>query len=121
MWVVWCGGGEIVFTNIVTEEFLRALAESDEFELIRQVQEYYGDYYAVNPALYHLNLFDTRPLHELQGRWGAKQTRAFQRNVQGIISSLLALKKRPVIRYSRNSELCHATATAVDVCIRPPR
>lgn len=108
----------IFFTNILPEEYLKQLADADEFELIRQVQEYYADYFAVNPNLWHLNLFDTRSLHEPQNQWSSKQNRAFQRNVTGIVSNLLSLKKRPVIRYSRQSELCHYVATAVNKTIR---
>ena len=35
---------------------IKSLAEADEFECVRVVQEYYADYLAINPHLYSLNI-----------------------------------------------------------------
>ena len=35
---------------------IKTLAEADEFECVRVVQEYYADYLAFNPHLYSLNV-----------------------------------------------------------------
>lgn len=48
-----------VFSNIVVEEKLRALAEADERSVVKQVQEFYADFYAINPDLFTLNLGQT--------------------------------------------------------------
>jgi vacuolar protein sorting-associated protein 45 len=44
------------FTNFVEMDDIKSLAEADEFECIRCVQEFYADYLAVNPHLYSLNI-----------------------------------------------------------------
>ena len=38
---------------------IKSLAEADEFECVRVVQEYYADYLAINPHLYSLNIPST--------------------------------------------------------------
>jgi vacuolar protein sorting-associated protein 45 len=35
---------------------IKSLAEADEFECVRVVQEFYADYLAINPHLYSLNI-----------------------------------------------------------------
>ncbi len=47
-----------VFSNMlsvsVSSEYLNALATADAFSVVKQVQEFFGDYYAVNPDLFTL-------------------------------------------------------------------
>ena len=38
---------------------IKTLAEADEFECVRVVQEFYADYLAINPHLYSLNIPNT--------------------------------------------------------------
>ena len=38
---------------------IKTLAEADEFECVRVVQEFYADYLAINPHLYSLNIPST--------------------------------------------------------------
>ena len=45
-----------VFSNIVTNDKLEMLAMSDEHEVVKQVQEYYFDFYAVNSQLFTFGL-----------------------------------------------------------------
>ena len=35
---------------------IKSLAEADEFECVRVVQEFYADYLAINPHLFSLNI-----------------------------------------------------------------
>jgi len=49
----------IFFSNVVVEEKLRQLAEADERSVVKQVQEFYADFYAVNSDLFTLNLGQT--------------------------------------------------------------
>jgi len=58
--VVWCG---TVFSNIVSQDQLRQLAEADERSVVKQVQEFYADYYALNPDFFTLNLPKTYVRH----------------------------------------------------------
>ncbi len=83
---------------------IQRLAEVDEFEVVRTVHEFYGDYLAVHPDLFSFNL--TYPHYPLFGEspslWDAN---TFQRTVEGLVSVLLSLKKKPLIRYEKNSPL----------------
>lgn len=44
------------FTNFVEMSDIKSLAEADEFECVRIIQEFYADYLAINPHLYSLNI-----------------------------------------------------------------
>jgi hypothetical protein len=52
----------LFFSNIAPDYALNEIAQADTHDAVRQVHEFYGDYYAVTPALFTLNLFHTRPL-----------------------------------------------------------
>ena len=103
------GEYHLYFANVAPRAQLRELAESDDLEVVRQVQEFYADFVPVNDALFTLNqrqslrLNTTRPTADL-----------LRRNVDGVLSSLLALKVQPVtIRYSSASTVAKAIATEV--------
>ena len=42
----------IFFTNIVSQELLRRIADADHLAVVKQVQEFYGDYYAIGNDLF---------------------------------------------------------------------
>ncbi|KAJ1970414.1 vacuolar protein sorting-associated protein 45 [Dimargaris xerosporica] len=94
----------VYFSNVLRKSAIEELAEADENELVRELQEYYADFLAINPDLYSLGMTPRAyPLYDGNlFTWGA---RAFQRSLQGILSILLSLKKRPLIRYERNSRM----------------
>uniref|UniRef100_A0AAQ4QZX2 Vacuolar protein sorting-associated protein 45 n=1 Tax=Gasterosteus aculeatus aculeatus TaxID=481459 RepID=A0AAQ4QZX2_GASAC len=46
----------IYFSNVISKSEIKALAEADEQEVVAEVQEFYGDFIAVNPHLFSLNL-----------------------------------------------------------------
>ena len=103
------GEYHLYFANVAPRAQLRELAESDDLEVVRQVQEFYADFVPVNDALFTLNqrqalrLNTTRPTADL-----------LRRNVDGVLSSLLALKVQPAtIRYSSASTVAKAIATEV--------
>eukprot|EP00761_Pharyngomonas_kirbyi_P008048 gb/GECH01008059.1/.p1 GENE.gb/GECH01008059.1/~~gb/GECH01008059.1/.p1 ORF type:complete len:565 (+),score=149.91 gb/GECH01008059.1/:1-1695(+) len=91
----------LFFSNILTEEQIREIALADENELVFTVQEYFADYLAVNRDLFSLDLPSVSKL--IAPRWDSD---LFWRIYDGVLSSLLSLKKRPLIRYSSRSELC---------------
>lgn len=93
------GAYYIYFSNIIAKADVKILAEHDEQEVVKEVQELYMDYLAVNPYLFSIGL----PVCMNEGNWIAG---ILQRTVQGIISVLLSLKKCPVIRYQANSKPC---------------
>ena len=55
------------FTNFIEMSDVKSLAEADEYECVRVVQEYYADYLAINPHLYSLNLPNTYQV--LKNQW----------------------------------------------------
>ncbi|XP_044028010.1 vacuolar protein sorting-associated protein 45 isoform X2 [Siniperca chuatsi] len=46
----------IYFSNVISKSEIKALAEADEQEVVAEVQEFYGDFIAVNPHVFSLNL-----------------------------------------------------------------
>ncbi|KAK9885906.1 hypothetical protein WA026_013780 [Henosepilachna vigintioctopunctata] len=89
----------IYFSNIIAKADIKLLAEHDEYEVVKEVQELYMDYLAVNPHLFSIGL--PNAIKDLT--WDSF---ALQRSVAGVVSVLLSLKKCPVIRYQANSKLC---------------
>jgi vacuolar protein sorting-associated protein 45 len=86
----------IFFSNIITEDLLNRLARADEHEVVRQVQEYYAEFMAINEDFFHLGLENSL----VSGAGGG-----VDRNAQGILSLLLAMRKRPSqIRYQSSSD-----------------
>ena len=90
---------------------IKSLAEADEFECVRVVQEFYADYLAINPHLYSLNIFNT--CHSRRFEWDEAVLR---RTVQGLVSLLLSLlKKNAAIRYQKSSSMAAALADKLAV------
>ncbi|KIW00775.1 uncharacterized protein PV09_07755 [Verruconis gallopava] len=102
----------LYFSNIVKKSALERLAEADDHEVVRAVQEHFADYLVINPDLMSLNL--TFPQRRIWSNspdmWN---TDSLQRTTEGIIALLLSLKKKPLIRYARNSLLAKKLATEV--------
>ncbi|KAK6622685.1 hypothetical protein RUM43_008527 [Polyplax serrata] len=102
----------IYLSNIISKADIKILAESDEQEVVREVQEFYGDYLAVSPHLFSLGI--SCIYKELS--WNSNY---LQRSVQGITSVLLSLKKFPIIRYQGTSDMAKRLAEGVrDVLTR---
>ncbi|KAM9970538.1 hypothetical protein ACTFIW_008487 [Dictyostelium discoideum] len=88
----------LFFTNTISKVSLDEIAKADEQDVVSEIQEYFGDFFAVNPDTFTLNL--PGMLTKKSPRWQGDVGRV----VDGLFSSLLALKKKPVIRYSSNSD-----------------
>ncbi|XP_076464978.1 vacuolar protein sorting-associated protein 45-like [Babylonia areolata] len=96
----------IYFSNVISKQDVKILAEADDQEVVREVQEFYGDYIAVNPHLFSLNIV------------GCSQNLTWvpahlSRTVQGLTSVLLSLKKCPMIRFQNSSEMARKLAESV--------
>ncbi|PMD28352.1 Sec1-like protein [Hyaloscypha hepaticicola] len=106
------GEYNIYFSNVIKKSSLERLAEADDHEVVRAVQEHFADYIVVNPDLFTLDLGFPR-----QRIWSSNpdmwNTDALQRTTEGIIGVLLSLKKKPLIRYEKNSLLSKKLATEV--------
>ena len=109
------GEYHIFFSNICGDDTLRYLAEHDPKEVVREVNEYFADYFVVNPDCFHCDIEHSLALSEPRAGWssGRGQKAAFKRALQGVVSSLLSLKIKPTIRYAANSDLALKFAHAV--------
>jgi vacuolar protein sorting-associated protein 45 len=95
----------LFFSGILSTGLLRLIAEADEFELVKQVQEFYGDFLPVNEDLATLNCHYTIAMTAAAGTARAADfAQLYDRSRQGIESLLLALKRQPrTIRYQASS------------------
>ncbi|XP_051527223.1 vacuolar protein sorting-associated protein 45-like [Myxocyprinus asiaticus] len=96
----------IYFSNVISKSEVKALAEADEQEVVAEVQEFYGDFIAVNPHLFSLKLQGVSRGHS----W---EPSVLPRVTQGLTSVLLALKKCPMIRYQLSSDMSKRLAESV--------
>lgn len=97
------------FSNIVKKSALERLAEADSLEVVKSVQEHFADYLVINPDLMSLS-FDTKIWSTSSDQWNQD---SMARTTKGVIALLLSLKKRPLIRYQKNSLLAKKLATEV--------
>ncbi|KAF1351649.1 vacuolar protein sorting-associated protein 45 [Lizonia empirigonia] len=106
------GEYNIYFSNIIKKSSLERLAEADDHEVVRAIQEYFADFFVINPDLMSLNL--GFPDHRI---WGTSpdswNQNSLQRSTEAVLALLLALKKKPLIRYQKNSLLAKKLATEV--------
>ncbi|KAL4899711.1 hypothetical protein BDW74DRAFT_163181 [Aspergillus multicolor] len=102
----------IYLSNIIRKSSLERLAEADVHEVVRVVQEHFADFLVINPDLCSLNLGypNQRLWANSPDVWNAD---ALQRTTEGVIATLLSLKKNPLIRYEKNSLLAKKLATEV--------
>ncbi|RDW83934.1 Sec1 family protein [Aspergillus mulundensis] len=102
----------IYLSNIIRKSSLERLAEADVHEVVRVVQEHFADFLVINPDLCSLNLGypNQRLWANSPDVWNAD---ALQRTTEGVVATLLSLKKNPLIRYEKNSLLAKKLATEV--------
>ncbi|KAF2024432.1 vacuolar protein sorting-associated protein 45 [Setomelanomma holmii] len=106
------GEYNIYFSNIIKKSSLERLAEADDHEVVRAVQEYFADFLVINPDLMSLNL--SFPNHRV---WSTSPDSwnqdSLQRSTEAVMALLLALEKKPLIRYQKNSLLVKKLVTEV--------
>lgn len=106
------GEYNLYFSNVVKKSSLERLAEADDHEVVKVVQEHFADYIVVNPDLFTFDLMFPR-----QRIWSNNADTwnmdALQRTTEGLIALLLSLKKKPLIRYQKNSLLAKKLASEV--------
>ncbi|XP_075983974.1 vacuolar protein sorting 45 [Anticarsia gemmatalis] len=101
----------IYFSNVISKADIKTLAECDEQETVREVQEVFADYLAVDRHLFSFNIVGC-----LHGRsWNQHH---LQRCAQGILAMLLSVKRRAVVRYEAASEPCARLAERVRDLLR---
>jgi vacuolar protein sorting-associated protein 45 len=102
----------LFFSNIVPSDMLARLARLDENDLIMQVQEYYADFMAINEDFFHLGVENSLSLSSSTRTLESGQV--FERNMNGVLSVLLSLKRRPSqIRYQAASEVARRMASDI--------
>ncbi|KAK8058516.1 tRNA uridine 5-carboxymethylaminomethyl modification enzyme [Apiospora phragmitis] len=106
------GEYHLYFSNVAKKSALERLAEADDHEVVKSIQEHFADFLVVNPDLFSLNL--TLPQQRIwSGTPDMWNTDALQRTTEGLSAVLLALKKKPLIRYEKNSLLAKKLANEV--------
>eukprot|EP00937_MAST-01D_sp_MAST-1D-sp2_P002826 g2826.t1 len=103
------GEYHLFFSNIVPNGLLQELAMADEREVVRQVQEYYADVNTVGTNLFELGLPQSLMLCLPPVNAGEKD-RVFRRHIDGLVSVMLALQRRPIVRYQAASALARQLA-----------
>ncbi|KAJ1676285.1 vacuolar protein sorting-associated protein 45, partial [Spiromyces aspiralis] len=102
----------LYFSNILKKSMIELLAEHDEGELVREVQEFYVDYLVVNSHLFHFGMTpESMPIYMAGHEWN---TTALERCTQGLGSVLLSLRKKPTIRFDANSSMSRKLAEEVN-------
>jgi vacuolar protein sorting-associated protein 45 len=97
------------FSNIVKKSALERLAEADDHEVVKGVMEYFADFLVINPDLCSIRL-PARLFSSSPELWNQD---SLSRTTEGVVALLLSLKKKPLIRYEKNSLLCKKLATEV--------
>ena len=101
------------FSNIIKKSSLERLAEADDHEVVKSIVEYFADFLVINPDLCSLPL-STRVFSSSPELWHQD---SLSRTTEGVLAMLLALKKKPLIRFEKNSLLCKKLATEVRYAI----
>ncbi|KAG7882689.1 hypothetical protein KL938_003112 [Ogataea parapolymorpha] len=102
---------DIFFNNSVSNSKLERLAESDDLEMISKVVEIFMDYLVVNKAFFVVPNIVSPYGPLVRDSWDPS---AFDQSLQSLMSLLLSLKYKPVIRYETNSKMCAKLANAVN-------
>jgi len=102
------GEYHIFFSNIMRDSMLPKLAEADEHEVVQSVQEFYADFLAINADCVSLGMHSIAHMGS-----GMMAQPTFDRMQSGVVALLLALKKRPLIRYQGRSEMAMRVAESV--------
>ncbi|TYJ46416.1 hypothetical protein E1A91_A02G119500v1 [Gossypium mustelinum] len=104
------GEYHLFFSNMLKDTQIHLLADSDEQEVVQQVQEFYADFIAVDPYHFTLNM-PSNHYYILPAVVDPSNLQHFcDRAVDGIGAVFLALKRRPIIRYSRASDIAKRIA-----------
>lgn len=97
---------------MIRKSTLERLAEADDHEVVRSVQEHFADYIVINPDLFALNLGFPKQRLWSNGpdSWNPD---SLQRATDGVVAALLSQKKKPLIRYEKNSLMAKKLATEI--------
>lgn len=104
------GEYHLFFSNILKITQIQVLADSDDHEVVQQVQEFFADFSAIDPYHFSLNMHMNH-IYMLPAVIDPQTSQSFcDRAVDGLAGVFLALKRRPVIRYQRTSDIAKKIA-----------
>ncbi|KAL4556499.1 hypothetical protein LXL04_039154 [Taraxacum kok-saghyz] len=104
------GEYNLFFSNMLNTTQLHILADSDEHEVVQQVQEFFADFVANEPYHFSLNT-PSNYMYMLPAVIDPPNLQNYcDRIVDGVAAIFLAFKRRPVIRYSRTSDIAKRIA-----------
>lgn len=104
------GEYNLFFSNMLNTTQLHILADSDEHEVVQQVQELFADFVAIDPYHFTLNT-PSNHMYMLPSVIDPPNLHNYcDRIVDGLAAIFLAFKRRPVIRYSRTSDIAKRIA-----------
>ncbi|KAL0369312.1 UNVERIFIED_CONTAM: Vacuolar protein sorting-associated protein 45, partial [Sesamum calycinum] len=104
------GEYHLFFSNMLKDTQLHNIADSDEHEIVQQVQEFYADFVAIDAYHFTFNIASNH-MYMLPAVVDPSSLQQFcDRVIDGIAAIFLALKRRPVIRYSRTSDIAKRIA-----------
>lgn len=104
------GEYNLFFSNMLNTTQLHILADSDEHEVVQQVQELFADFVAIDPYHFTLNT-PSNHMYMLPAVIDPPNLHNYcDRIVDGLAAIFLAFKRRPVIRYSRTSDIAKRIA-----------
>ncbi|KAJ9567068.1 hypothetical protein OSB04_003034 [Centaurea solstitialis] len=104
------GEYNLFFSNMLNTTQLHILADSDEHEAVQQVQEFFADFVAIDPYHFTLNT-PSNHMYMLPAVIDPPNLHNYcDRIVDGLAAIFLAFKRRPVIRYSRTSDIAKRIA-----------
>ncbi|XP_076947414.1 vacuolar protein sorting-associated protein 45 homolog [Bidens hawaiensis] len=104
------GEYNLFFSNMLNTTQLHILADADEHEVVQQVQEFFADFVAIDPYHFTLNT-PSNHMYMLPAVIDPPNLQTYcDRIVDGLAAIFLAFKRRPVIRYSRTSDIAKRIA-----------
>ncbi|KAK1924702.1 Sec1-like protein [Papiliotrema laurentii] len=121
------GGYWLYFSNTLSKTQIEEMATVDEFEVVKEVQEYFADYLAQYHSHFSLTpaaladggdeppnppLYLPPPMHTPPS--------VVSSHLRAILGVLLSLKKRPVIRWERMSQAGRKLAVEVQAAMQHP-
>lgn len=121
------GSYYLYFSNTLTKSQIEEMATVDEFEVVKEVQEYFADFLAQYPSHFTLT-----PAALADGGEGPPNPPVFlpqpaflpppvlTNHMRAILAVLLSLKKRPVIRWERMSQAGRKLALEVQGAMQHP-
>lgn len=100
------GSYYLYFSNVVPKSMVKLLAEADDQEVVKEVQEYFGDFFAVGPHAFSMNIVGSAR----GNNWDYEH---MERSSDGLLALLLSMRKKPIIRYQQSSVMCKRLAENV--------